>query len=130
MPTHLPEVESMTENFVKLKSEFEVLKCCQQNQNIKLSENKDQGTRSKCLKSKGCDLIIQTATGLKVHNDLVHRKESVAPEELKCKYCIITCSVMKKHITREHIFRYEECDTTFKEESDLKSHNKTPQDKY
>ena len=125
---HLPEVESLTENSVKLKSEFELLKLCQRNQNIKLSENKDQGTSSKCLECNECDLIFQTATGLKVHNDLVHQKESVAPEELKCKHCFVTCSdlvVIKKHIAREHRFQCKECDATFKEESDLKSHNKT-----
>ena len=91
-PTDLPEVESLTENFVKLKSEFELLKLCQRNQSIIPSENKDQERRSKCIKCNECDLIFQTATGLKVHNDLVHPIESVSPEDLKCKHCIITCS--------------------------------------
>ena len=33
--------------------------------------------------------------------------------------------VMEKHITREHLFQGKECDATFIDESDLKSHNKT-----
>jgi hypothetical protein len=116
-------------NFVKLKSEFELLKLCQRNQNIKPSENKDQGRRSKVIKCNDCDLIFQTATGLKVHNYQVHLIESVAPEDLKCKHCIITCSdlvLMKKHIAQKHRFICKECDSTFKEEYDLTSHSKTP----
>ena len=90
-PTHLLEVESsLTEKIGKLKSEL--LKRCQRYQNMKLSEKKDQGTSSKCITCNGFDLIFQTATGLKVYKDLVHQNESVAPEELKCKYCITRSS--------------------------------------
>ena len=92
-PTHLAET------FVKLKSEFELHKIFQRNQNIKLSEIKDQGTSSKCIGCNGFDLIFQTATGIKVHKDLV-QKEAVAPKELRCEHCIIPFSdlvVMKKH---------------------------------
>ena len=62
------------------------------------------------------------------HNDLVHNKEPASKEKLKSKHCIITSSdldVMNKHIVREHKFKCQECNATFKEECNLQAHAKT-----
>ena len=71
------------------------------------------------MKCNACESVFQTESGLKVQNDLVHHKEPVNKEELKCKHCIITCSdlyVMNKHIVREHRFKCKEFNATLKEE--------------
>ena len=108
----------ISDEFKKLKSEFELFKLCQRNQMTKTADDKKLGISSKSVKCNTCDSAFQTESGLKVHNDLVHNKEPVSKEKLICKHCTITCSdldVMNKHIVREHKFKCQECNATFKE---------------
>jgi hypothetical protein len=126
-PIKLSGVESLSDEFAKLKSEFALLKLYQKNQITKTAD-KISGISCKSVKCNACESIFQTKSGLKVHNDIVHHKEPVNKEELKCNHCIITCSdldVMKKHIVREHRFKCKECNATFKEECNLQAHTNT-----
>ena len=70
----------LRQEFVKLKSEFELLKLCQRNNNTKILANNVSVTGYNCRKCNACDLVFQTESGLKVHNDLVHQKENVSTE--------------------------------------------------
>ena len=115
----LPAENELRQEFVKLKNEFEMLKFFQRNNNTKLLANNVSVTGSNSRKFNACDLVFKTESGLKVHNDLVHQQEYVSTEDLKCKYCNITCSdseVMMKHNEREHKFKCNVCNDTFKEE--------------
>ena len=126
--TKFPGPESLSDEFAKLKSEFALLKLCQRNQITKTADDKISGVSYTSVKCNVCESVFQTESGLKVHNDIVHHKEPVNKEELKCKHCIITCSgldVMKKHMVREHRFKCKECNATFKEECNLQAHTNT-----
>ena len=104
----LLEVESISNEFAKLKSEFEWFKLCQRNRATKRAEVKKIGISSKSIKCNTCESAFQTESSLKVHNNLVHKKEPVGKEKVKWKHCIITCSdldVMNNHIVHEHKFK-------------------------
>ena len=119
------KTELLEVDFKKLKSEFELLKLCQRNQQNKKVEKKIKETSPNNLKCNICQSTFQTGTGLTVHVDLEHPIHPVNETELKCKHCVITCSdinVMKKHILREHKFKCTECPETFKEECTLTTH--------
>ena len=77
----LPEVKLISDEFKKLKSEFELFKLCQRNQMTKTADDKKLGISSKSVKCNTCDSAFQTESGLKVHNDLVHYKEPVSKEK-------------------------------------------------
>ena len=88
----LTEKHELRQEFVKLKSEFELLKLCQRNNNTKFFGNNVSVTGSNCRKCNVCDLVFKTESCLKVHNGLVLQKENVSTEDLKYKHCNITCS--------------------------------------
>lgn len=118
----------LKQEFVKLKSEFELLKLCQRKNNSRLLTNNVLATSSADIKCNICDSVFKTESGMKVHNDLVHQNKNAVKENLKCKRCNITCSdseVMVKHNEREHKFKCTICDKTFKEEHLLKTHSST-----
>ena len=77
------EVESISNEFAKLKSEFEWFKLCQRNQATKSAEVKKIGISSKSVKCNTCESAFQTESSLKVHNDLVHKKEPVGKEKVR-----------------------------------------------
>ena len=119
-----PSENELKQEFVKLKSEFELLQLCQRNNNTRLISYNIPVISSKCINCN--DLVFKTETGLKVHNDLVHQTENESKEDLKCKHCKITYSdleVMKKHNEREHIFKCKICDETCKVEVLLNTHS-------
>ena len=124
-PDKLTAESELKQEFVKLKTEFELLKLCQRNNNTMLLASNIQATSSKGIKCNACGLVFKTESGLKVHNDLLHQQENVI-ENIKCKPCSITCSdseVMMKHNEREHKFKCQKCNETFKEDYLLHTHS-------
>ena len=76
----LPEVVSISNEFAKLKSEFELLKLCQRNQVTKSADDKNTRISSKKVKCNTCESVYQKEFGLKVHNNLVHNREPASKE--------------------------------------------------
>ena len=121
----LKETEQIKKDFIKLNSEFQLLKLCQRNLISKTVELKAPERDLNEIKCNDCDLKFKTENGLKVHCELVHPIQFSKQSKLKCKYCVISCSdadVMKKHMEREHKFICHKCNETFKEENTFKSH--------
>lgn len=116
--------EQIKKDFIKLKSEFELLKLCQRNQISKTVELKNPERELNKIKCTDCDLKFKTENGLKVHIELVHSPKLSNQDSLRYKYCVISCSdsdVMKKHLEREHKFIGHQCNITFIEENIFKS---------
>ena len=57
-------------------------------------ENKNSQESSKSVKCNACELVFQTKSGLKVHNDFVHVHHTsfVSQDNLKCEHFTITFS--------------------------------------
>ena len=119
------ETEQIKKDFIKLKSEFNLLKLCQRNKICKTVESKNPERDLNKIKCNDCDLEFKTKNGLKVHIELLHPPQLCTQGNFKCKYCVISCSdsdVMKKHMEREHKFICHKCNKTFIEENLFKRH--------